>query len=120
MNTAIAICKESFSITGRGIILELIHNTNGLHLGTVLTSKKTKKQWELKARILFDHAVDIQRVFNNEQTEFASVNFSTMEKREESRKKIKEKEDNNTYQYMIKPMEHSEKPEDGEELIINL
>jgi len=120
MSSAIAISKDSTLITGRGYILDLVHNENGLLQGTILTSEKSKRQWELKARVLFDHAVDIQRVFNNEQTEFMLIRFSNSEMKEESRKKIKEKEDKNSFLYMIKPIGHNEKPEDGEKLIINL
>ena len=63
MNTAKAICKESFSITGRGIILNLMHSEQGLKQGATMDSEKTKLEWELESRVLFDHAVDIQKIF---------------------------------------------------------
>ena len=118
MKKLIAICKESYEITGRGIVLELKHNEPGLNHGTILQSSKTKLKWELDSRIIFDHAADIQKAFENEPVNFMLIKFSDNTKREESRQKIKNKELENIYQYLIKPINHSEKPIDGEELII--
>lgn len=120
MNTAKAICKESFTITGRGIILDLMHSEQGLKQGTILHSEKTKLEWELESRVLFDHAVDIQKVFENEFANFMLLRFASEEKRQESRNKIIKNEKNNIFQYLIKPIGHQQKPEEGEHLIITL
>jgi len=118
MSVTKVLSKESFSITGRGIVLDLVHAEQGLPYGTILTSKLNNRQWRLKARVLFDHAVDLQRIFKDETTEYMLLTFATEEKREESRRKIKAKEDKNIYQYFIAPINHEFKPEDGEELEI--
>jgi hypothetical protein len=36
-----SVVKESFTITGRGIIVELQHNLNGLPSGTMLFNETT-------------------------------------------------------------------------------
>lgn len=118
MNTVKAICKESFTIAGRGIILDLMHSEQGLKQGTILYSEKTKLEWSVECRVLFDHAVDIQKVFENEFANFMLLHFANEEKRQESRNKIIENEQNNIFQYLIKPIRHQYKPEEGEFLII--
>ena len=88
MTTAKAICKESFTITGRGIILNLMHSEQGLKQGTILHSEKTKLDWEVESRVLLDHAVDIQKVFENEFANFMLLRFANEKQRQESRDKI--------------------------------
>ena len=119
MHTAKAICKESFTIPERGIILELMHSEQGLKQGTILhSSEKTKLEWELKNRIIFDHITDIQIVFENEFANFMLLRFASEEQRQASRDKIIENEKNNIFQYLIKPIGHQHKPEEGEYLMI--
>ncbi|WP_188459899.1 hypothetical protein [Marivirga lumbricoides] len=42
---AIAIAKNSFNITGRGMVIELQHFQHGLGRGTVLTSEQSGLSW---------------------------------------------------------------------------
>lgn len=119
MDRAIAIIKDSFKITGRGIILELKHYRDGLSINTRLTSEKSGLEWVIIARVLFDHAIDQQKIFENEKFEFALLRFESQEKRRNSIKRIKNRESQNIFQYVVKPLNHNQKSEEGEELIIN-
>lgn len=116
---AIALTKNSFKITGRGIVIELQHFQHGLGRGTVLTSQQSGLSWKVKARILFDHAEGKQVIFENEPTEYLLLKFDSSAKRSKSLEDIRMKESNHVFQYFLKPLEHSEKLLEGEELIIN-
>lgn len=116
---AIALTGNSFNITGLGIVVELQHAQLGLKKGTVLTSEQSGLSWEVKARVLLDHAVDEQRVFDSEAVEFMLLKFSTIEKKEESVKKVITRESQNIFQYYLKPIEHVSKPAENEKLSIS-
>lgn len=116
---AIALTENSFNITGLGIMVELQHLRLGLKKGTVLTSEQSGLSWEIKARVLLDHAIDEQTVFDSETAEFMLLKFSTIEKKEESIKNIKTRESQNIFQYYLKPIEHSSKPQEKEKLRIS-
>ena len=116
---AIALTENSFNITGLGMIVDLQHSQLGLKKKTILTSKQSGLSWEVKARVLFDHAVDKQIVFDSESVEFMLLKFSSTEKKEESILNIRSKESQKIFQYYLKPIEHSSKPEDKEKLVIN-
>ena len=120
INTAEAFTEDSFKITGRGIVLELKHQQEGLPKGTSLIAPERGKSWEVKARILFSAAADQQRVFEVEHVEFALLSFSDQEKRKQSIANIRAKEAENIYQYLIPPIDHDDKPEHGEKLTITL
>ena len=115
-NTVTAICQDSFKIEGRGIILELQHFANGLTSGSILHSKKRDLKWEISVRILYDHAIDHQTVFENEKHEFMRLRFSSLENKEASVIQIKEKDQRRIFTYMVSPVNHEEKPVEGEEL----
>lgn len=102
----IAITDQSFPITGRGHIVELQHHEAGLPTGIVLTSVASGLSWEVRARILFDHATEHQR-------------FSSPESLAASLQAITEAEHRKLYRYLIQPREHDQKPKDGEELTIH-
>ncbi len=119
MRRAIAITKDSFSITGRGIILELEHHESGLPAGTVLHDSDGKRKWKVNSRVLFDHAVDAHRIFENESANYMLVRFKSDEKRESSIEQVRLKESSSVFQYLIEPQGHDEKPKNLEELEIN-
>ena len=64
MNKSIAITENSFKVTGRGIITEIGHSENGLTKDIELISEKSGLAWKVIARILFDHAVHKQKIFD--------------------------------------------------------
>lgn len=115
---AIAITADSFKITGRGIFLELQHSEQGLTKDTTLISENSEKKWLVKVRVLFEHAVHEQRLFENESTDYILMKFNSLEKRQASINAIKEREFNNIYQYLVQPVDHDEKPKQGEKLNI--
>jgi hypothetical protein len=116
---ATAIIEESFNITGRGIVLELQHGEQGLAKGTELIAENSGKTWIVKVRVLFEHAVHEQKIFNSESIDYMLLKFDSIEKRQGSIESIKERESNNIYQYLIEPVKHDEKPKQGEKLKIN-
>ena len=119
MNQAIAITVDSFKISGRVIIIELQHSENGLTKSIRLFSEKSGLTWEVIARVLFDHAVHEQKIFEVESTEYLLNKFESLEKRKKSIDDIKDRESNSIFQYLLRPIGHDEKPEQGEKLKIN-
>ena len=113
LKTTIAVIENSFKISGRGIVVELKHSENGLKEGTVLTSDKSKLNWTVKARILLDHAVHKQTVFDNESVEYLLCSFSSVEKKNKSIQSIVDKEKHGIFQYYLDPQDHDNKPVDG-------
>ena len=118
MKQAEAITEESFKITGRGVILELRHSEDGLPQGTELVSEKSGLTWKVRARVLFDHAVHEQKIFDSEFSEYMLMRFETPEKERKSIEEIKEREALGIYLYFLKPLGHEQKPQSGEKLII--
>ncbi|WP_299229740.1 hypothetical protein [uncultured Psychroserpens sp.] len=119
MSDAKAITKDSFKITGRGIVLELQHSENGLSKETKLVSQKSGRTWKVITRVLFDHALAEQKIFNNESTNYMLMRFNSDYEKQKSINRIKKKETENIFQYFVNPIGHSEKPENGEILKIN-
>ena len=119
MSDAKAITKDSFTITSIGIILELQHSENGLLKDTKLISEKSGRTWMVIARILFDHAIAEQTIFDNESVEYMLMRFESDQKRQKSINEIKERESNTIFQYISKPLGHLEKPEKEERLKID-
>ena len=113
-----AYTKESFQISGRGIILSLKHNYQGLAKGTLLQSENSNKKWEIQARLIYDHAIEVQKIFENEFREYVRMSFKTLENTKQSIQKIKAKEEQNIYEYMIRPVGHDSKPMEQEQLLI--
>ncbi|MGB3465577.1 MAG: hypothetical protein WBA74_09915 [Cyclobacteriaceae bacterium] len=103
MNQAQALTKNSFKISGRGIVLELRHSENGLAKGTELVAEKSGRTWKVIARILFDHAVGEQKVFEVESVDFILLKYRSTEKRQQSLNEMKERESQNIYQYLVEP-----------------
>ena len=115
---AIAFTKNSFTISGRGIIVELQHFQQGLEKGTLLTSEQSGLSWEVKARIHFDHAEGKQLIYENESTEWILLKFNKLAERNKSLEVIQTKEADHIFQYLLKPVGHTEKPLESEGLII--
>lgn len=118
MNITTALTANSFPITGRGHIVELQHHEAGLPTGTVLTSVASGLSWEVRARILFDHATEHHTYFENEAVEFVLLRFSSPESLAASLQAIAEAEHRKLYRYLIQPIGHGQKPQHGEELTI--
>jgi len=118
MKTTKALTKNSFELSGRGFVIELKHSLNGLKEGIVLISESSKLKWKIVVRILFDHAVHEQITFKCESVENSFSSFTNVEKRNKSIQDIVDRENQGIFQYMIEPIGHINKPEDGEVLII--
>lgn len=110
MHVVTASTDQSFPITGRGHIVELQHHEAGLPTGTVLTSVASGLSWEVRARILFDHATEHHKYFGNEAVEFVLLRFSSPESLAASLQAITEAEHRKLYRYLIQPREHDQKP----------
>jgi hypothetical protein len=110
---------ESFLMKGRGILAEMQHSENGLKQGTVLHSAQTGLSWEVKERVLMDHVLNIQKIFENESTSMMFLKFASQEKRDESIRKLQEKEASGIFQYYLMPLNHKQRP-GKEELTIQM
>jgi len=102
-----AIVHNLFNITNKGFITELQHNLSGLAQGTKLVSQKDNSMWEIKARILFDHAIEVHKKFSNEHYEFVRISFKDPQGEEASINNIIQKESLGNYQYFIFPLGHN-------------
>ena len=120
MENVKAITKDSFQITGRGIILEINHNLQGLPKGTILKSKVNNLNWEVISRVIFHHPEFKQIHFEIETQDYMRITFDTNEKLLKSVEQIFQKEKDNIYQYLIKPLDHNQKPNNEEYLEIKL
>ncbi|MCI5058392.1 MAG: hypothetical protein MRY83_19935 [Flavobacteriales bacterium] len=120
MNMVIAHIKGSFKITGRGVVVFIEHGEEGLPSGIKLISVNTNRTWLVKSRVLCDHAIGQHKIFPNETMDYAQMRFASEEKRLASIHKIKREESLGIYQYMITPVDHDEKPEEGEILNIEM
>lgn len=87
-------------------------------MGTVLLSQTTGRKWKVKSRILFDHAEHIQKKFENETTNFMLMRFSSENSLQVSLNGIRNRESKLIYQYLVAPVQHDFKPEEGEMLKI--
>ncbi len=99
-----AIVHSFFNIANKGFIVELQHDLNGLARGTILVSQMVNSRWEIKARILFDHALNVHRKFTNENYEFVRLRFKDPQSEGVSISKIIQKESLGIYEYLIIPL----------------
>lgn len=109
---------HSLNITGRGIYLELQHQESGLAKDTVLLSKlseQTNKKWKIRARIIHFGS---EKKFEIETLEVNFLAFTSVEKRISSEKNILDRENKNIFWYSVIPINHDEKPIEGEKLLI--
>ena len=120
MTNIIAITKDSFQITGRGLILDLQHDFIGLPKGTILNSKSKDLKWEVISRLIYDHPAFRQFHFDNETKDYMRLAFDSEEKLKISVDKVYQKEQNKTYQYLIRPIEHNQNPDNEESLEVKL
>ncbi len=112
------ITIDSFEINEVGIILELQHYENGIIRNTELVSKSTGKVWKVIARLLYDHALQYQKIFAGEAKEFILIGFESTALLQESIDRIKDKESRNIFRYILEPVNHLEKPAIGDTLTI--
>lgn len=111
---------DSYSVHGRGVLLELSHIHEGFSTGTLLTSQPSNLKWEISCRILFKHAGTQQKLFANEETQYMLLHFANEGRRTQSVQLILEKENKNIFQYFVKPVGHHHKPEKGDILTVEI
>jgi hypothetical protein len=109
---------ESWIIKGTGIITELKNIDKGLPNGTCLISLQTGYKWIVKGRLIFYHIAETQKRFPGECEVPMHFIFSKNENMEKSKKALLDKENAGIYQYLIEPVQHSEKPMHLEKLEI--
>lgn len=116
MNTALTLVEDSSSLKDRGIFVYLCHTEAGLPKATMLVSGRSGLSWEVRARVLFDHALKHHTYFEHEAVELVLLRFSSPESLSASLQAITEAEHRKLYRYLIQPREHDQKPQHGEEL----
>src|SRR5262245_29269885 len=108
---------ESFKFSPPDIDADIQHSFDGLVHGTILQSQITSKKWKIVARIIFIQVEGTKR-FKNEKEFFQRFTFRPAENIEIFEQKIKEKEGQSIYTYQIKPIDHTDKPVPGENLLV--
>ncbi len=112
-----ALVNESFNLTNIGVVVFLTHSLQGLPRDTMLTSK-TGKQWSVHARILLEMITEEHRLFDNESYEYMLIRFKSVEDKKQTIQRIIKEELQGKFQYLLKQVGHSDKPEEGETLCI--
>lgn len=100
------------------IITEIEYSGEGLFKGTQLVSKISTNMWIVNSRLIFNHTMDNQKRFKGETESYLSLKFVDEDARIKSYQAIIDNESNQIYQYLIEPVNHVDKPEVNEELII--
>lgn len=89
--------EKSYFIKGRGFIVELMHEENGIKKDTILMSEKSGLIWKMQSRLLFDHALNKQRLFEIEDVDYMLLKFENIQKKMKSVDEIVEKENRNIF-----------------------
>lgn len=109
----------SFNAGTRGCIIMLRHFENGLPEGTVLQSTTRPLQWKVRNRQMFMHSVEYEKKFANETVHVGHLRFADYEKgRTAAIEADIERNERNEFEYIVFPVDHAEKPADGEILYI--
>jgi len=99
------------------VIADLQHSLNGLMPGELLKSTLTGLKWKVLFRVIFIQ-VENQRRFEGEKERV--MHFSFADPKGENLRKLQistaEQERQNIFQYVLEPVEHSDKPGKGEKL----
>ena len=101
---------DSWSLSSGIIVSELKHQFQGLASGLIIKSQTTDKEWKVKTRLIFHHAIEKQKKFLSETTVFVHSSFGSTEKMMDSAKKFLDKEEENIFQYQLQPIGHLLKP----------
>jgi len=88
---------------------------NGLPQNTILFSEARNLQWKVMCRILWMHTTTVVTRFSNEKESLGHARYINPENIE---KDAIERELNLGLEYLLQPVDHHEKPLDGEYLII--
>ncbi len=118
LNDKEVLVLNSFSLTGRGIIAEMQHLERGLPAGIELHSPKSGRRWRIKNRMLFNHTYPDHQLFPAEETSCSHFSFRSLQAMMQSKASILEKESQQIFWYAIEPVNHAEKPAEGEILIL--
>ena len=106
---------ESFKITDEKIIAIIQHYKNGLPKGTRLLSKDNFI-WEVAQRVISNIGSTEHILFPDEEivTAFFQIRNSEVDGQAGIRQKIVERERNNIFEYIVKPIGHNTKPATNE------
>lgn len=105
---------ECFEVSGIGMLTELQHFFDGLPSDTIVQSTNSHKKWRVTKRIFFNHTHGKQKVFANETPANLHFSFDRAANIEALAQAILDKEADNIYQYVLKPIGHTSKPPVGD------
>lgn len=105
---------HSFNMAGKGYMVELQHNENGLPAGTLLVSEKFPHHWKVAHRIVYHHMINKSKILGNEKVNYVKLGFASAAGMEESAMQMEEQEKQNIFHYWIEKNEA--KPEEGDML----
>jgi len=109
--------SQSFNLTGYGMATFIKNVERGLPENTILYSEERGLQWKVVHRMLWLHSAHAVARFPNERENMGHASFKYSSNEDPVEKAI-EAELKLGFEYLILPIDHSEKPLDGEYLII--
>ncbi|MEO0898028.1 MAG: hypothetical protein AAFY71_16585 [Bacteroidota bacterium] len=113
----ILIVHDSWNMS-YGILANLRKEDVPLMPGQVLESRETQLRWVVVSRIMFMHAYAEQKRFWGEHESLTHFSFRSFDVREASKLDILQKESDGIFQYKLQALNHEDKPEVGDELML--
>ena len=115
-----AIVQECFRAPGSKMILELKILLNRLPQNVHLFSTESGNHWQVQARVLFEHALGVHLIFEDEKVNYLNARFENPELEKEHIARIQTDEAKGIFQYIVTPVNHDRQPHKGESLRISV
>ncbi|MCB9233050.1 MAG: hypothetical protein H6581_15440 [Bacteroidia bacterium] len=106
-----------WNVSSVGLIVELYAPAEGPLTDLILWSHELQKQWMVRSRLIYNHALDEQTRFPGEREQMLFLSFEDAEKADHSRSKLLLNEAKGIFQYLFQPLGHSTDPLVGDRLI---
>jgi hypothetical protein len=111
--------SQAFNLSGRGIAVFIKNVEAGLPENTILYSGERQLQWKVIHRMIWMHSAHAVVRFPNEKESIGHAGFNYSSNEDPVEKAI-EATSKSGLEYLIRPVDHSEKPLDGEYLLIKI
>ena len=115
-----AIVQECFRAPGSKMIIEIKVSLNRLPQNADLYSTESGDHWQVQARALFEHALGVHLIFENERVNYLHARFENPELEKEHIARIQTDEAKGVFQYIVTPVNHDRQPQKGESLRISV
>ena len=109
--------SQAFNLTSRGMATFIRNVKTGLPENTILYSEERDLKWKVMYRLLWMHSAHAVTRFSNEKEIIGHASFK-YSLNEDPVKTAIETEIKLGYEYLLLPINHGEKPLDGEYIIV--